>query len=305
MSKDRALHIAFQGAPGAFSHRAGQLFIEEAGMADGAKYVPCRSFDEVFDSIRTNRSDLGVVPLENSSIGSIVPNYDLLWREPVMLVGEIFIPIHHHLIGFPGTQIKSLTAVYSHPAALDQCRSFLKSWPAMKPVAYWDTSGAALHVSASANRKNAAIASEFAAKEANLAVLKSNVEDHEGNRTRFGVVVPLTPDLANGSGDQEADARIKNIVDRVKDAFPHKMSCVVELPHKPGSLADILKVFGDLGVNLTKIESRPIPETHFHYRFFLDMEVFSKEQCDGILRACEKKAEKYKLLGSYRIWQEN
>ncbi|HEY9784072.1 MAG TPA: prephenate dehydratase domain-containing protein [Candidatus Obscuribacterales bacterium] len=302
MTKEASFQIAFQGAPGAFSHRAGQLFAEHSGIRDEVKFVPCRSFDEVFNAILSERCAVGVIPLENSSIGSIVANYDLLWKSPVSIIGEVYLPIHHHLLGFAGTQVKALTNVYSHPAALDQCRNFLKSYPAMKPVAYWDTSGAALHVSASANRKNAAIASEFAAKEANLAILKRNVEDHEGNNTRFGIIAPVS---AGSSNNGKVDERIDELVIAASKNYPLKLSCVVALPHTPGSLANLLKVFGDLGANLTKIESRPIPEMRFHYRFFLDMEISSREQEQAILKACGEHTEEFKLLGRYCIWQDD
>ncbi|MBC7997755.1 MAG: hypothetical protein IAF58_07420 [Leptolyngbya sp.] len=301
MKKSQPLQLAFQGAPGAFSHRAGQVFVEENGLSEQAKYVPCRSFDEVFASVLAGRCALGVVPVENTSIGSIVANYDLLQRHNVEMVGEVFIPIHHHLIGFEGTPIKSLTAVFSHPAALDQCKVFLKSCPALKPSAYWDTSGAALHVSSSTNRKNAAIASEFAAKEANLAILKRNVEDHEGNSTRFSII---TVNSKSKETSVQVDERIAELMEKTASNFPLKMSCVAELPHKPGSLAHLLNGLSDQKANLTKIESRPIPDTPFHYRFFLDFEVDSAETEKNVVASLQERSESVKLLGHYRIWNK-
>lgn len=302
MRKQQPLQVAFQGAPGAFSHRAGQIFTEQNSLGEDAKYVPCRSFDEVFESVLDYKCALGVIPLENTSIGSIVANFDLLYKHPVMMVGEIYIPIHHQLIGFEGTPLKSLTSVYSHPAALDQCKVFLKSLPAAKPQAYWDTSGAALHVSASKDRKSAAIASEFAAKEANLAILKRDIEDHEGNSTRFGIIVPGVEHQPSDS-KKKPDPRIAPLVEETSNKYPLKMSCVAELPHKPGTLANLLNGLVQNHVNLTKIESRPVPHAQWHYRFFLDMVIDSKEKEQQVIDEIKSRTETVKLLGRYQIWE--
>src|SRR5271170_5511047 len=109
--------FAFQGVPGAFSHSAGQLFAKSLGHAGEAQFVSCLSFSEMFERVLSGASDYGVVPLENSSIGSITANYDLLWTSAVRIVGEISIPIHHQLIGLPGADVGKLQEVYSHPAA--------------------------------------------------------------------------------------------------------------------------------------------------------------------------------------------
>lgn len=302
MKKQQPLQVAFQGAPGAFSHRAGQIFTEQNKLGEDAKYVPCRSFDEVFESVLDYKCALGVIPLENTSIGSIVANFDLLYKHPVMMVGEIYIPIHHQLIGFEGTALKSITAVYSHPAALDQCKVFLKSLPAAKPQAYWDTSGAALHVSASKDRKAAAIASEFAAKEANLAILKRDIEDHEGNSTRFGIIVPSV-EHQHTDNRKKPDPRIAPLVEETSKTYPLKLSCVVELPHTPGTLANLLNGLVQNHINLTKIESRPVPSAPWHYRFFLDMVIDSQDKESQVIEEIKTRTESVKLLGRYQIWQ--
>lgn len=302
MKKPQPLQVAFQGAPGAFSHRAGQIFTEQNSLSDDAKYVPCRSFDEVFESVLDYKCALGVIPLENTSIGSIVANFDLLYKHPVMMVGEIYIPIHHQLIGFEGTSLKSITSVYSHPAALDQCKVFLKSLPAAKPQAYWDTSGAALHVSASKDRKSAAIASEFAAKEANLAILKRDIEDHEGNSTRFGIIVPSVEHQPSDS-KKKPDPRIAPLIEETGRKYPLKMSCVAELPHTPGTLANLLNGLVQNHINLTKIESRPVPSAPWHYRFFLDMVIDTKDKEAQVIEALKTRTESLKLLGRYQIWE--
>src|ERR1700722_7509485 len=132
------LNVAFLGAPGTFSHRAVQLFAQDMQMLDKLSYVSCRSFDEIYETLVAKNCTHGVVPLENSSVGSIVANYDLLWQNPVSIVREAYLPVHHNLIGFPDTDIDSIQQVLSHPVALDQCRKFLKSVPNAKAVSYWD-----------------------------------------------------------------------------------------------------------------------------------------------------------------------
>jgi prephenate dehydratase len=227
-----------------------------------------------------------VIPLENSSVGSIVANYDLLWKNQVELIGEIYLPIHHNLIGFSDTDVDKLEEIYSHPVALDQCRNFLKSLSNSKAVTYWDTGASAFFVKETGNRAYASIASEFAAEESGLTILRRNIEDFSGNRTRFGVITLV-------DGERSAPP-----------AAPVKISCVVEIAHQPGALANLLRNLAILGVNLTKIESRPIPETPWHYRFFLDIEVPFDEIVPAVASTVGKLSEAHKILGSYKPWQD-
>ncbi len=286
MVTDSELKIGYQGAPGAFSHRAVKIFAEDLNRLEDVTPVSCKTFDEVFARILSGECSHGVIPLENSSVGSIVANYDLLWKNKVEMVGEIYLPIHHNLIGFSDTDISKLVEVYSHPVALDQCRTFLKELTGAKAVSYWDTSAAAFYVQETGSRTIAAIASEFAAVETGLSILRRNIEDHSGNRTRFGVIT-----LVNGHLP-------------APPAAPFKMSCVVELAHQPGALANLLRNLAILGVNLTKIESRPIPETPWHYRFFLDIEIPFEEVTDAVTSAIARLSEAHKILGRYKGWQE-
>ncbi len=284
MANPAELKVGYQGAPGAFSHRAVKIFAEEQGKLDSLESVSCRTFDEVFGKILSGECTHGVVPLENSSVGSIVANYDLLWSEPVGLIGEIYLNIHHNLIGMAGTNLGAITEIYSHPVALDQCRNFLKNMPGAKAVSYWDTSAAAFLVKERGENTIAAIAGEFAATETGLSLLRRNIEDHTGNRTRFGVVTLLKK------------------LDPIAVAAPFKVSCVVELAHQPGALASLLRNLAILGVNLSKIESRPIPETPWHYRFFLDIEIPFDEVADAVSDAIRRLSESNKILGRYKAW---
>jgi len=302
MSEIQTLKIGFQGARGAFSHRAGEIFAEQlSGTSKPAikvEFVPLQAFTEVFDTVLSGQCAFGVVPLENSSVGSIVANYDLLWNKDVLIEAEIMLPVQHQLLGFPEAKIEDLEIIYSHPVALDQCRVLLNSLPRVKAISYWDTSGAAFFVKESANPRIAAIASEFAARETGLTVLKANVEDHAGNNTRFGVIRKDT--YVHGSKNNGKTTSASDKVENTSE--PYKLSCAAEIAHKPGSLAKLLTALADIGANLTKIESRPIPETPWHYRFFLDMELKSGAHDDQIMAALAESCRAYKILGRYKNW---
>lgn len=287
MSRLSDSRFAFQGALGAFSHCAGQLFAGQLQCADLAAYVPCQNFEEVFKTVADGGTKYGVIPLENSSIGSIVANYDLLWTSQVVIIGEVAMPVHHQLLGLKGADCSKIAQVYSHPAALEQCRKFFARMPDASPIAHFDTSGAALYVSRKMDPTVAAIASELAGAEYGLDVLEKNIEDYPHNRTRFGIITQMD------SGGRQANL--------LPDP-PYKISFAVELPHQPGSLAKLLNRLAGLEVNLTKIESRPIVESPWHYRFFIDMQLDGQDQDSGALTVLKDSSDKYKLLGRYRPW---
>jgi prephenate dehydratase len=279
------LKIAFQGSPGAFSQLAAREYAEthkEPGTSfafQDAQFIACTAFTDVFDEVMSGRSQFGVLPLENSSIGSISINYDLMWIDPVAIVAEIITPIRHHLIGLAGSPIEEIREVYSHPAALDQCRKFFADRPDIRPVAHFDTGGAVKFVAENGDPTKAAIASETAAQEYGLQILRSEVEDYPGNSTRFVVV-------SKHDAHQPLDRE-------------YKLSCGFELTNEPGSLAKVLSEVAKAGVNMTKLESRPIPETSWHYRFFLDLQVSGKEQDAKIVSALNDFTDVYKIFGRY------
>jgi len=287
-SQTDTIRIAYQGVPGAFSHRAGYLFAKAAKVEESPEFLACETFAEVFDRVLSGAASHGVLPLENSTIGSIVANYDLLWAHEAYIAGEVSMPIHHQLLGIEGAAVEEIREVYSHPAALDQCSKFFATARHLRAVAHFDTSGAARHVSALKNPAYAAIAGEFAASEYGLHVLKSNIEDYPYNRTRFGVITRPPAAGCDGAPPQA----------------PYKISCAVELPHTPGSLALLLTRIAGLDINLTKIESRPIPEAPWHYRFFIDMELDGQDQDDSVVKVLKDTTETYRLLGRYKPWKE-
>jgi prephenate dehydratase len=270
--------IAFQGAPGAFSHQAAIAFAKDLNVE--ARFIPCQTFGEMFDGVSKGSTEYGAVPLENSSIGSIVANYDLLWNANAKIIGEYVLPVHHHLIGFPDVDIKSLKTVYSHPAALDQCSGLFQKHPNLAARVHWDTSGAVVHVRETGDKTAAAIAGELAAKEHGMHIIASNVEDYAHNSTRFGLITAQATDAADPGA-------------------PYKVSCAVELEHRPGALASVLTSLAAAGANLTKIESRPIGESLWHYRFFMDLEI-ATGGIEAIEASLKIYSRNFKLLGRYK-----
>jgi prephenate dehydratase len=283
MSKS-AIHtarIAFQGGIGSYSHQAASLFAKSLGSKE-IDLIPCQSFSEVFERVEDSNDIFGAVPLENSSMGSIGFSYDLFWLHNTVIVQELFLPVHHTLIAMKGATLSSLEKVYSHPAALEQCRKLFKDNPNLKAIPHWDTAASALLVKQSKDLKSAAIASEKAATEHGLTILKKNIEDYSHNTTRFCLI-----------------ANSKNGTRETK--FPYKVSIAMELPHKPGSLASTLNLFGEAGINLTTIQSRPNSEKAWHLLFFIDMEITSQKQADFLIRLLDQKDHTTKFLGQYPI----
>jgi prephenate dehydratase len=300
----QSIRIGFQGERGAFSHRACLVFVQQSSVAHEVEFVSLKSFESVFNSVNNGEIDFGAIPLENSSVGSILGNYDFLWKLNVAVEAEILLPVRHQLIGFAGADPNELEAIYSHPAALDQCRDFIKTLPNAKAVPFWDTSASCLFVKESGNNRLAAIGSKFAAKEAFLSVLKENVEDHEGNNTRFGIISRagrIDFSVPNGNGKRKFHSLN---TDFAGCSSPYKVTCAVQLSHEPGSLARLLAAISELGINLTKIESRPIAENPWHYRFFIDFELPSSEKDDLLRKVLVSHAEAHKFLGRYQNWSE-
>lgn len=277
---------AYQGAPGAYSHWAASLFVKSLG--NEGQYISCRSFDELFASVLDGQADYAIVPLENSSVGSITANYDLLWRSNIFLVGEVILPVHHCLMAKKDTKYSELQEILSHPVALEQCRGLFKKLPQAKPTSFWDTGGAAEFIAKEGNNQQAAIASKFASTVYNLQVLEENVEDFKQNTTRFGI------------------ASLNSNTDDLKP--PYKLTCAFELSHEPGSLAKTLGLIASLGINLTKIESRPIPEQPWHYRFFVDLEFKDQEQKhkeNSLIVTLIEQSNAFKVIGRYSPWNKD
>jgi prephenate dehydratase len=271
------VRVGFQGEPGAFSEAAVLRVLPEAEPR------PFPTFDDVFAAVRDGRVAYGVVPIENSIGGSIHRNYDLLVEGELSIVGEVHVPVVHNLLALPGVAIEEIRRVLSHPQALAQCAGFLRTLTDVEAIATYDTAGSAKMVRDEGRRDTAAIASERAGRLFGLDALKSGVEDFKDNITRFLVVSR----------------------DRVPLGTPDKTSVVFTLRSEPGALFKALSVFALRGIDLTKLESRPVPGRPWEYLFYADVAAAREDlSCARAIVHLAEFAASLRTLGSYARWRE-
>jgi prephenate dehydratase len=270
------MRVAFQGEPGAFSEAAAvQLLGEEI------KTVPRPTFDATFRAITEGTADALLVPVENTLAGSVVRVYDLLLESPLEMCGETILPIEHHLIGCPGARIEEIRAVASHPMALAQCERFFVNHPGVKRVPAEDTAGSVREMMERADKTAASIAGRRAAPHYGAIILQESIQDNAENFTRFVLLLP--PDEARRY--RQADAR--------------KISLALRLAHKPGALLASLEPFAKHGVNLLKIESRPIHGRPWEYQFYVDVEAEKFESLENALKEVGAATSELRVLGRY------
>lgn len=266
------VRVVHQGVEGAYSHAAAiQYFGEKAEIYHVAR------FEDAMKEVQLGNADYAVMPIENSSAGAVIDMYDLLTRYDNYIVAETFLPVNHALLGVPGAKLSDVKTVFSHPQALMQCSAFLND-NGLKQISVENTAVAAKRVVEEGDKSQAAIASEIAGKLYGLELLKPFIQNNQGNTTRFVI-------LANRKVYQ-------------KDAG--KISLCFELPHTSGSLYNMLGNFIFNHVNMMMIESRPIPEKNWEYRFFVDIE--GNLQDAGVknaLRGIGAEAQNFKILGNY------
>lgn len=268
------MKIAIQGEVGSFHDSATQSFFANIDY----DLVPCANFSEVFNSLSENKSDYGVVAVENSLFGSIHETYDNMLRHDFTIIGEAILPIHQQLLANTDTKLDDITEVISHPAALDQCREYIRTnLPNAEIIEHPDTAGAARDVAKSGSKYQVAIASLAASEIYGLNVLAKNIEDQKDNVTRF-VVIKKHPEYIENA---------------------NKASVILTTPHKPGSLLYALEVFAKHNVNLTKIESRPVRGKPFQYQFIIDL-LADQKQLVSTIHELEQINSKVQLLGHYR-----
>lgn len=265
--------VAFQGERGAFSEDAvRQLFPE------GAELLSCRNFEILFKTVTDGAADFGVAPIENTLAGSVQRCYDLLLENDLHIVGETIVPIAHHLIGCPGSTLEMVRTVESHPVALAQCERFFDTYPDIRASASDDTAGSVRRVLENKDLTCAAIAGEGAARTYGGKVLIEHLEDNPENYTRF-VVLSREPDIA-----VPAD----------------KLSLVFALPHRPGVLSQALEPFARRGIDLLKIESRPVKGRPWEYRFYLDLHASTHTPHVGAaLKELRALTQEMRILGCY------
>jgi prephenate dehydratase len=266
--------IAIQGAEGSNHHKVARDF-----YGTSIELKECMSFDVLVDSLMDGSSGLGIMALENTIAGSIIPNYALIDQNDLHIIGEQYLNIHHHLMALKGQGIKDLKEVWSHPMALLQCKEFFKQYPHIKLVEDVDTAEVAKRISKENLVGIAAIAPKIAAEIFDLEVIEDKLQTIKDNSTRFVIVQTEAP---------------------VIDKEVNKASLKFHLSHKRGSLAAILNVLSDCKMNLTKIQSLPVIETPWKYSFFVDItfeEYKDYQKAEAIL---EIMAEEFKILGTYK-----
>jgi prephenate dehydratase len=268
--------IAFQGETGAYSEAAGAKFAADATL------LPCPAFEDVFAAVEAGRATCGVLPIENSIGGTIHRNYDLLVQNELRIVGEVELPVQHHLLVLPGTTFEQLKQVYSHPQALAQCDRFLRALSGVEIVATYDTAGSAKMIKEQRLAGVGAVASERAGAIFGLETLQAGIQDHADNTTRFLIVTR--------GADVDAMLAGRNA---------NKTTIVFTLPNTPGALFKALSVFALREIDVTKIESRPTGRP-WEYLFHLDLAVGQHElRCARALSHLAEFASSLKVLGSY------
>jgi prephenate dehydratase len=265
--------VAIQGEPGAFSHTAVEQLYEER-----YELYPTRTFDELFLAVVSGKAHRAVVPVENTLAGSVQGNLDRILRHSLHVVAETRARIRLCLVAPPGKTLSDIQAAASHPVALQQCQSFFREHPGVEPVPVYDTAGSIRDLMSGEGAYDAAIGSDLAARIYGGQILAKEIEDDPENYTRF-----FSVSSTRASG-------------------PHpnpKTSLAFVVPHEPGSLHRALGVFAERGVDLTKLESRPIPGRPWEYRFFADVRGDAEAELEECLAELGRLAPELTVLGSY------
>lgn len=269
-----SMAIGYQGVPGCYSYQASLEYFGEK-----VQTLSCHSFRDVFEALAEGRIQYGVLPIENSTSGSINDVYDLLREYEFHIVGEKCLKIEHSLLGVKGAEIADIREVYSHQQGLIQCGRYLSAHPQWKQVPYFDTAGSAEYVAKEGSREKACIAGNMAASVYGLSILNSNIQDNRNNSTRFVVIGKESAENENAD----------------------KISIIISVPDKPGTLYGALRHFAEAEYNLMKIESRPLSGKAWEYFFYIDFGGnLMEDKTREILALAEMECSYFRLLGNYR-----
>lgn len=269
--------IGYYGSPGSYSEEAAILHFGRACQREA-----CDSFEDLVIKLLDKKIDFGVLPVENSSTGTIAPVMDLIRDNRVYIIGEHISRIRHQLLGLAGARLEDIKTVYSHQQGLDQSAPFLKKYP-WEQIAYQSTASSARLVSELGDKTKAAVASKACASLYGLQILAEDIHYNDNNYTRF-ICIGREPLL---------------------DETCNKISLVMDIAHRPGSLYAILGLFNEQGLNLMKIESRPIIGKPWEYLFFFDLEGnLADDRVKDLLRGLENGGHAYRVLGNYRAHRD-
>lgn len=264
--------VACQGVEGSFSHQAADQFFANPDIQF------FEQFEDVFRAVEAGEVEYGILPIENSTAGSVIPVYDLMRKHNFYIIKDTKVLVRHNLLTAMECSMEDITDVYSHPQALSQCQELLEQYPGIRVHEYSNTAAAAKFVAKERNTRIAAIASAKCAELYNLHLLQKDIQDVSGNATRF-ICISKTPGFSEHA---------------------NRISLCLTVPHKPGSLYHLLHKFALNHLNLCKLESRPYPKKKFEYLFYLDVE----GRCDDfqvrwLLNDLNNQLGYFKFLGSY------
>ena len=274
----RMARVAIQGFSGCFHEEAARKFY--TGLGCGVpQIVECATFDGLYEALSAGQADAAVMAIENTISGGLLPNFDLLRRYPYRIKGEIYLPIRQNLMALPGQRIEDIREVHTHYMAINQTRAFFeKNAPWIRMVESEDTAGSAAEVARKGLSGVGAVASELAAELYGLEILAGGIETYKHNFTRFLIL----------------DDALGVPVEKIR-----KASLCFTLPHKPGSLAHILTILSFYDMNLTRIQSLPIPGREWQYFFYADIRFDDYERYRQALSAVRPLIEDLDILGEY------
>ena len=269
--------IAIQGVKGCFHEQAARLFYEEHGHIV-PDIVECDTFDDLYKSMAEGKADAAVMAIENTVSGGLLPNFELLRKYDRKIKGEVFLRIQQNLMALPGQRIEDIKEVRTHYMAINQTREFFKNYPWIRLVESEDTAKSAAEVAVQGLNGVGAVASELASELYDLEILAPGIETYKQNFTRFLIF----------------DDALEVDKDKV-----NKSSMCFTLPHVPGSLAHVLTILSFYGMNLTRIQSLPIPGHEWQYFFYVDIKFEDYKRYEQALAAVRPLMEDLTILGEY------
>ena len=270
--------VAIQGYSGCFHEEAARRFYAGIGE-DALQIVECDTFDGLYTAMASHKADSAVMAIENTVSGGLLPNFDLLRKNPQRIKGEVFLRIEQNIMALPGQKLEDIREVRTHYMAINQTREFFKDWPGIRLVESEDTAKSAAQVAGEKLEGVGAVASKLAAKLYGLEILAPGIETYKQNFTRFLI---MDPDFA------------------VQEKDIDKASLCFTLPHTPGSLAHILTILSFYEMNLTRIQSLPIPGKEWQYFFYADIKFASYGRYQQALAAVRPLIDEFQILGEYK-----
>ncbi len=265
--------VAIQGIRASFHEEAAFKF-----FGDNIETIECKSFKQTFEKLQAKEADYVIMAIENSIAGSILPNYSLLMDYNFPVVGEVYLPIQLHLLAYPGVKFEDIKVVISHPIALRQCLDFFEDFPHIQLIEGSDTAACAKRVHDEKLTDTVAVANTLAAKLYELDVLERRIESNRSNYTRFLI-------LTDHSNAQKVKA--------------NKASLCFQVSNEVGSLAKVLNILADEGVNMSKIQSMPVLGKRNEYNFYVDAEWEEQRQYDAAIKQILKYTHNFNILGEY------